>query len=189
MAFTHGLWLGEYIQYTLVKTGADKMPEGYMRATHSGRNFGIPAEFLVYENKPIWGFDDAFAFTLIHGVLPRPNDIGEPLEKMSKLWKIIDSFPIGESEWCPYFKEGSHPFKADNSAVKISAYKYTADGRHKWLIFIANSETAGIEACVVSGFAGGKLTNAQTGEPVYISGDGITLDFGRFDHYIFIFEN
>lgn len=160
-----------------------------MRATHSGRNFGIPTEFLVYENKPIWGFDDAFAFTLIHGVLPRPNDIGEPLEKMSKLWKIIDSFPIGESEWCPYFKEGSHPFKADNGAVKISAYKYTAGGRHKWLIFIANSEAAEIEACVVSGFAGGKLTNAQTGEPVYISGDGITLDFGRFDHYIFIFEN
>lgn len=189
MAFTHGLWLGEYIQYTLVKTGADKMPEGYMRATHSGRNFGIPAEFLVYENKPIWGFDDAFAFTLIHGVLPRPNDIGEPLEKMSKLWKIIDSFDIGESEWCPYFREGSHPFKADNNAVKISAYKYTADDRHKWLIFIANSEAAEIEACVVSGLAGGKLTNAQTGEPVYISGDGITLDFGRFDHYIFIFEN
>ena len=108
---------------------------------------------------------------------------------MSKLWKIIDSFPKGESEWCPYFREGSHPFKADNNAVKISAYKYTADDRHKWLIFIANSETAGIEACVVSGFAGGKLTNAQTGEPVYISVDCITLDFGRFDHYILIFEN
>ena len=188
MAFTHGLWLGEYIQYTLVKTGADKMPEGYMRATHSGRNFGIPTEFLVYENKPIWGFDDAFAFTLIHGVLPRPNDIGEPLEKMSKLWEIVDSFPIADSVWCPYFDEGSHPFKASDNAVKISAYKHTKNGKTKWLIFIANSETAELANSTISGFGGGKLTNAQSGQEIEINGDTIALDFVRFGHYIFIYE-
>ena len=188
MSFTHGLWLGEYIQYTLVKTGADKMPEGYMRAIHSGRNFGIQNEFLVYENKPIWGFDDAFAFTLIHGVLPRPNDIGEPLEKMSALWKIIDSFPIENSEWCPYYDEKSHPFKAENSAVKISTYRNTSGNRGKWLIFIANCETAEINAGVISGFETGKLTNAQSGREIPIFDGKITLDFKRFGHYIFILE-
>ena len=188
MSFTHGLWLGEYIQYTLVKTGADKMPEGYMRATHSGRNFGIPTEFLVYENKPVWGFDDAFAFTLIHGVLPRPNDIGEPLEKMSRLWKIIDGFPIAESEWCPYHKENSHPFRSENEAVKISAYKHAENGKTQWLVFIANSQSAGIKNDVISGFASGRLTNAYTGESVGVSNGGSAIDFERFGHYIFTYE-
>lgn len=188
MAFTHGLWLGEYIQFTLIKTGADKMPEGYMRATHSGRNFGIPTEFLVYENKPIWGFDDGFAFTLIHGVLPRPNDIGEPLEKMSRLWKIIDDFPVADSVWCPYFKEGSHPFKAEDNAVKVSAYKHTENGKTKWLMFVANSETAVLTSSKITGFNGGKLINAQSGETVQITDGAIALDFERFGHFIFTYE-
>lgn len=188
MSFTHGLWLGEYIQYTLVKTGADKMPEGYMRATHSGRNFGIPTEFLVYENKPIWGFDDAFAFTLIHGVLPRPNDISEPLEKMSALWSIVDGFPIAQSEWCPYFKAGSHPFEPEGDAVKISGYKYVGENGIKWLLFVANTVSDKINDCPISGFAGFTVKNAETGESVEAQNGIISVSFERFGHSIYICE-
>ncbi len=187
MAFTHGLWLGEYIQYTLVKTGAKEMPEGYMRSTHSGRNFGIPTEFLVYENKPIWGFDDAFAFTLIHGVLPRPNDIAEPLEKMSRLWNIVDSFPVAKSQWCPYFKEGVHPFKASDDAVKISGYKYDDNGSVKWLLFVANSKTDELTGYNISGFEG-RLTDAKSGEEIAVKDGTVSLDFERFGHYVFKYE-
>lgn len=183
IAFAHALWLGEYIQYSLVKYGADEMPEGYLRATHSGRNFGLPTEFIVYENKPIWSFDDAFAFSLVHGVLPRPNDIGEPLAKMSQIWGIIDNFPIEESEWCPYFNQNSHPFFAADNSIKISGYKHK-DGAD-WLLFAANSKTRELEACNISGFKDiSFVVNAETGEEIPVNDGTISLDFSRLGHYI-----
>ena len=183
IAFAHALWLGEYIQYSLVKYGADEMPEGYLRATHSGRNFGLPTEFIVYENKPIWSFDDAFAFSLVHGVLPRPNDIGEPLAKMSQIWGILDNFPIEESEWCPYFNPSSHPFIAADNSIKISGYKHKNGA--KWLLFAANSKTKELEACKISGFKDiAYVVNAETGENIPVNNESITLDFSRLGHYI-----
>jgi len=183
IAFAHALWLGEYIQYSLVKYGADEMPEGYLRATHSGRNFGLPTEFIVYENKPIWSFDDAFAFSLVHGVLPRPNDIGEPLAKVSKIWSIIDNFHVENAEWCPYFNKESHPFSADDDSIKISGYKQK--NGESWLLFVANSKTKVLEACNISGFKNiTNVINAETGEEIGVKDESITLDFARLGHYI-----
>lgn len=184
ISFAHSLWLGEYIQYGLIQNGADSVPEGYLRATHSGRNFGLPTEFIVYENKPIWSFDDAFAFSLIHGVLPRPNDAAQPLEQMAKIWNIIDSFPISDSQWCPYFEPQKMPFKCDNEQVKISGYKYIEGGKEMWLLFVANSKTAEIEKCNVSGFDGFSVTNTYTDETVYAENGCISLGIKRFGHYI-----
>lgn len=184
ISFAHSLWLGEYIQYSLVKLGADEMPEGYLRATHSGRNFGIPSEFIVYENKPVWTFDDAFAFSLIHGVLPRPNDIGEPLEKISEIWKILDDFPVEQSHWYPYF-EGKHPFSCDNENVKISGYRYEKNGKISWLLFVANSKAAEQGSVVVSGFDGcADVFDTESGSMLEAANGKITLDFGKFKHYI-----
>ena len=189
VAFAHSLWLGEYIQYNLVNKGADEMPEGYLRSTHSGRNFGLPTEFIVYENKPIWTFNDAFAFSLVHGVLPRPNDIEKPLEQMSKIWKIIDSFPISESEWCPYFKPDKMPFNCDCDKVKISGYKHTSNGKERWLLFIANSKTEHIGKCNISGFDGfDKVINAYTGESIVLENGTASFELERFGHYILIAE-
>lgn len=184
ISFAHSLWLGEYIQYSLVKHGADEMPEGYLRSTNSGRNFGIPTEFIVYENKPVWSFDDAFAFSLIHGVLPRPNDIAEPLEQMSKIWRILDSFPIEKSEWCPYFKADAVPFKCEASQIKISGYKYQIGGKAEWLLFIANSKTSELEKCVIKGFEDFTVTNAYTNENISVQNGELILGLRRFAHYI-----
>ncbi len=186
IAFAHSLWLGEYIQYSLVKYGADEMPEGYLRATHSGRNFGLPTEFIVYENKPIWSFNDAFAFSLVHGVLPRPNDIAEPLEKVSEIWNIIDSFPVDKSKWCPYYDKASHPFVSSDDSVKISGYKYEENGENRWLLFVANSKTAKVENCIISGFNGfSHITDAEKNTEISVENGKISLNFDRFEHYIF----
>lgn len=186
IAFAHSLWLGEYIQYSLVKYGADEMPEGYLRATHSGRNFGLPTEFIVYENKPIWSFNDAFAFSLVHGVLPRPNDIAEPLEKVSEIWNIIDSFPVDKSKWCPYYDKASHPFVSSDDSVKISGYRYEENGENRWLLFVANSKTAKVENCIISGFNGfSHITDAEKNTEISVENGKISLNFDRFEHYIF----
>ncbi|MBR2043529.1 MAG: hypothetical protein IJ946_04245 [Clostridia bacterium] len=178
MAFAHSLWLGEYIQYSLVKEGSTEMPEGYLRASHSGRNFGLPTEFIVYENRPIWKFEDAIAFSLVHGILPRPNDICGPLEQMSEIWKIIDRFDIDSSTWHPYWN--NHDFTADNKAVKISGYK---DKDGKWLLFIANAETAEIASCTITGFKG-TVTDEESGEILTAENGSLTIKMPRFGHRI-----
>ena len=183
ISFAHSLWLGEYIQYSLVKQGAQEMPEGYLRATHSGRNFGLPTEFIVYENKPIWSFHDALAFSLVHGVLPRPNDIGEPLEKMAEIWKIIDRFPVDQAEWIPYFK--GTPFTADHPAVRISGYCCRQGKAPKWLLFVANATTSPVSECRVSGFpAGATVRNAYTGAELPVENGAVSLSMERFGHAI-----
>lgn len=187
ISFAHALWLGEYIQYSLVKFGADEMPEGYLRSTHNGRNIGIPTEFIVYENKPVWSFDNALAFSLVNGVLPRPNDIEKPLEKMSEIWKIIDNFPISDSQWNPYYKPEKMPFKCDSGQVKISGYRYSKDGKNKWLLFIANSKTSDIKKCEISGFDGFKtVSDAYTDERLLVNKGFITLNLKSFGHYIIV---
>lgn len=183
VGFADDFWLGEYIQYGLVRDGAKEMPEGYLRSTHSGRNFGVPSEFIVYENKPIWTYDDAFSFSLIHGVLPRPNDIGEPLEKMSVIWKIVDSFPIEKSVWCPYH-ENSLPFVSDNGNVKISGY--SCDGK-KYLLFIANTKAEPAKV-TLSGFDGFKITDAEAETAVETQNGSVGYEMPRFGHKIFVVE-
>ena len=187
ISFAHALWLGEYIQYSLVKFGADEMPEGYLRSTHNGRNIGIPTEFIVYENKPVWSFDNALAFSLVNGVLPRPNDIEKPLEKMSEIWKIIDNFPISDSQWIPYYKPEKMPFKCGSGQVKISGYRYSKDEKNKWLLFIANSKTCDIEKCEISGFDGFEtVSDAYTDERLLVKKGFITLNLKSFGHYIIV---
>lgn len=179
MSFAHSLWLGEYIQYSLVKEGSDEMPEGYLRASHSGRNFGLPTEFIVYENRPIWKFEDAIAFSLVHGILPRPNDICGPLEQMSAIWKIIDNFDIENSTWHPYWDNPQ--FTVDNEAVKVSGYK---DKNDNWLLFVANSKTAEIAECTIKGFTG-CVRDEETGETLQINNGEIKIPMDRFAHRIF----
>ena len=186
IAFAHALWVGEYIQYSLVQGGAKEMPEGYLRATHNGRNFGIPSELIVYENKPIWGFDDALAFSLVNGVLPRPNDIGEPLEKMSAIWKIVDAFPMADSQWYPYYKPEELPFSCQNRAVKISGNCYSGSQNNRWMLWIANATTDDLGPRRISGFGGCEVTCAETGELLPVKEEAVTLRLGRFGHRILL---
>ena len=140
---------------------------------------------IVYENKPIWSFNDAFAFLLIHGVLPRPNDVEEPLEQMSDIWKISQSFPIDDSEWCPYHKPESMPFSCENNQVKISGYKHLSGNKEEWLVFIANSKTNEIKECDILGFNDFDVfTDAYNNKIIYFNNGKLTIDFKRFAHYI-----
>lgn len=178
LSFSHSLWMGEYIQYNLVKEGINEMPDGYLRASHAGRNFGIPTEFIVYENRPIWNFEDALVFSLLHGILPRPNDIGGPLEFMSGIWKIVDEFDMDNAEFIPYFNNPY--FVSDNENVKISGFK----AGDEWLLFAANADGAQQGEVSISGFEGKTIVNAETGKALSAENGKLILPFARFAHYL-----
>ena len=129
-------WFGENLQFDLMKGSSKDVDLDYFRAEYSGRNMGVPVEFIVYENRPLWQFENALAISLLHGILPRPNHIGHPLEVMSKVWDIIEKFPVEKSEWLPYWKNNA---KTSNPKIKVSYYKYTdVSGDASLLVFISN---------------------------------------------------
>ncbi len=146
--YVHGLWLGENLQFTLMHGNSEDVNLDYFRTEYIGRNMGVPAEFIAYENRPIWRFETATACAILHGILPRPNDIDFPLEYMSKIWRAFDSFPIEQSEFMPYWKN-----KADTAhpKVKVSYYRYRAlDGKESLLAAVVNISPAEVKGVQVT---------------------------------------
>lgn len=133
LSFAHINWDGEYVQTFVNKKGLDEVPLDYLRAEYSARHFGTVYEFLAYTFDN-WSFKDSLSLGLIHGMLSRPNDIGEPLEIMSPIWKAIDEFDIENSVWKPYWENDILP---EDSKVKISYYE-TKGNKKKYLVFVAN---------------------------------------------------
>ncbi len=137
LAFCHLNWNGEHIQTYIHKNGADSIPMDYLQTEYTGRNFGVPSEFLAYAY-PNWSFRDALSLSLAHGILPRPNDIGEPLEIISRIWAAFDRFPIESSVWRPYWEETA-VVQIEPSQILGSAYEHICvDGKREWLLLLAN---------------------------------------------------
>lgn len=136
MPYFHQSWLGENLQFVLMHGSTEDMNLDYFRAEYLGRNMGVPAEFIAYANPPKWTFEQALACSLPHGILPRPNDLKHPLELMSRVWRILDAFPIAQSEWLPYW---SNEVGCSHEKVRVSYYRYTdLSGETQLLAFAAN---------------------------------------------------
>lgn len=143
LPYIHQSWYGENLQFSLMQGSSQDINLDYFRAEYIGRNMGVPVEFIVYENRPKWRFETALSCALLHGILPRPNDIAYPLELMSSVWKILGAFPVEQSDWMPYWKNG---VKTSHEKVKVSYYCYTAlDGAKEILAFVCNISAAPIE--------------------------------------------
>lgn len=182
LPYVHQTWYGEDVQFAVIKGTTEDVDLDYFRAQYCGRNMGVPSEFIVYENKDLWTYENALASCLIHGVLPRPNDINRPLDVMSKIWKIFDSFPIEKAQWCPYWSNGA---EVSDEKVKVSYYGYTTlRGKRQLLVFVANTSAQRWEQVSI------KLP-----EPVSTAWDveakqetGLVLDLDRFDYKILYME-
>ena len=147
LPYIHQTWYGENLQFELMHGSEKDLDLDYFRTEYIGRNMGVPVEFIAYENRPYWKFESALACALLHGILPRPNDINHPLELMSGVWKIFDAFPIDKSEWMPYWKNEA---QASHEKVKISYYRYTdLSGESQLLAFAVNISASPVEAVTV----------------------------------------
>lgn len=149
LAFTHIAWAGESVQFKLVKVGPSNISLDFLRAEYSGDNFGVPMEMISYENRPLWTFEQAAALGMVHKIFPRPNDIGFPLEFMSKIWEITNRFPIDKSVWVPYWK--NEKFKFDDHKIKSSYWEYTDICNNKHILLIAaNLSVEKVKGAVLS---------------------------------------
>ena len=171
-------WIGEFMQKDFCAGVTDDVNTDYFRAECSGRNFGVPSEFIAYENRPVWNFEQALSCSLIHGILPRPNDIEYPLTLMSGVWKILDKFPISMSEWLPYWQNG---VKATHDKIKVSYFKHiTLDGRTELLAFASNISANKLQGVTLSFNEDVTVTvNAETMQKT-----PLTLDFGPYEYKI-----
>ena len=185
LAFADSLWLGEYIQYSLVRDGVKDIPFDYMRASHSGRNFGLMTEFIAYANPPTWTFKNAISFSLVHGILPRPNDILDPLEYMSKIWEIIDNYDVTGAEWHPYWTDNK--LNTGDEKIKASYYKKQLGGNEKYLLFLANgNESTASCSLDLTKLSDGKPFTATSLDGAELTKDGnvLKLELDRYGYGI-----
>ena len=130
-SFFHLQWDGEDVQWHVKKLGEDSieyLTPDYIRTEYIGRNFGLNYEFIAYTFDN-WSFEDSMTVALVHGVLPRPNVIGEPLEKISPVWKIIDDYDVTGAKFVPYWENN-----IDCGAEKTKASYFEKDGKRLAII-------------------------------------------------------
>lgn len=146
LPYVHLCWYGEAMQMDYIKGGIADMPLDHFRAAYCGRNMGVPSEFIAYQNRPVWKYENAIAMSCIHGVFPRPNDITDPLDLMADIWKIIEGFPVEKAEWLPYW---NNQVTVSDKRVKVSYYRYAAlNGATQCLAFCANTGASKISASI-----------------------------------------
>ena len=154
------IWEGETFQTPLLHGGITKMPEGHLRMMFGSKHFGIPVYSLCYSNDPVWTYHNAIATQLLHNSMPKPVDIGAPLEETARVWRAYDAFPIAKSEFKPYHTDNG--VTTSDNRVKVSYY----DAGDKIMAVVAGTEK-GIESDVTVDFSsiGAKnLTDAFTGQ-------------------------
>jgi len=138
LAFVHSYWDGE--QFGRGELAGDplrKLPLANFRAEFMGKNFGVPCEFLVYEQPPDWTVDHTLAFTLLHDVRVRPLGFGAMLEKLSAIWTVMSQFGVSEAEWHPYWRNGGL-IQTQPESVKVSGYRRIVNGQVRWLLVVSN---------------------------------------------------
>lgn len=179
VAFVHSLLDGESIQNPLLHGKISKIPEGHFCALYSGKNIGLPLETLCYPNPPTWTFaQGGLSAALPIGVLPRVIDDGESLEQMSKIWTILDEFPIEGSSWNPFYDNN---VIVSNSDIKVSFYK----NNNNILIFVANwNNLFQGQVKITLPFELSSLINTLTNKYVDISDNSFELNFNKIDYVI-----
>lgn len=156
------VWEGETFQSPLLHGIINKMPAGHLRMMFGSKHFGVPVYSLCYSNDPVWTYHNAIAVQLLHNSMPKPVDIGAPLEETSKVWKAFDAFPIAESQWKAYYTDNG--VVTSDERVMVSYY----DAGDKLLAVVAGTEKE-INSDVTVDFTkigGKKIVDAFTGETV-----------------------
>ena len=86
---------------------------------------------------------------MLHGIYPRPNSIGHPLDVMERIWAITGAFGIAEAQFTGYW-ENAGLAQSDDMRCKASFYsRKQADGTLRVLL-IASNPTADCSACVLT---------------------------------------
>ncbi len=125
IAYSTSVWDGEFFQARLLEGKIDEVPEPLLRTQYSGACTGVPVFALCYFNPPAWTFRQGLALSLPFGTLPKPNDIGEPLELTAHVWDILEPYVDANATFHPYYENGEDaPVKVGGAPhVKVSYYE------------------------------------------------------------------
>ncbi|MGD9498294.1 MAG: LamG-like jellyroll fold domain-containing protein, partial [Armatimonadota bacterium] len=162
----------------------DILPMDSFRTEFMGRQWGTPAEFLVYDGQPYYA-RDVLAYTLLHGVLIRPES-PDSLERISALWRVHDEFPFSHGEMLGYWVNGdlvriagspSGSLACGPPAVYASVWRLPAKGS---LIVVSNLTDRDAQARLTLNLAElgtgpGRVWDALTGETLPAEGGTLRL--------------
>ncbi|MHB8994912.1 MAG: glycoside hydrolase domain-containing protein [Armatimonadota bacterium] len=174
LAFGTSTWGGEQIDAIKppVKT-LEIFPMDSFRTEFMGRQWGIPAEFLVYEGSPYYS-KDVLAYTLLHEVPIRPG-APDALDRTSALWKVHDEFPFSHGEMLGYWNNAQY-IKVGPEGVYASIWRIPKRGA---LVVVSNLSDADAQAQVALDLqklaSGKKITDALTGEALANVNGKLTL--------------
>jgi hypothetical protein len=122
LSFADSYWDGE--QFESLQYGQraplEVLPLDKFRAEFMGKQWGLAAEFLVYEKRP-FTTEQALAFTMLHDVLVRPLDTGERLRLISRIWKAREDFGVDRARWFGYWQANS-PARSDQQGIVVSLH-------------------------------------------------------------------
>ena len=120
----------------------------------------------------------ALALSLPYGLIPKVNDVGEPLERISEIWKLYELFGVESSEFIPFYSEKEKGITVSDDRVKVSVYKK----KDKLLTILAITDNSlNTEFSVKS--SRGVIKNALTGEVLSKSGE-VSVKLTGFDFII-----
>ena len=178
LSFATSLWEGETFQSVLIKGEVDKLPDEYFQCLYTGRNLGLPIYLLCYLNPPVWSMNMALAASLPYGIIPKVNDVGEPLERISEIWTLYDSFGVENAEFIPFYCEKEKGITVSDDRIKVSVYKK----QDRLLAILAVTDNSlDIEFSVKS--SGAAIKCALTGEVISESGE-VSIRLSGFDFVI-----
>lgn len=169
LAFVDDYWDGEQLD---VKERGFRLPLEAFRAEFMGRNWGLPCEFLSYENKP-FTFEEALGLALVHDVPVRPSTSGGKLATMSRVWAAWEEFEVDRARWIPYW-EGGGPLRANRGEVLISAHV----GPRGVLAVVMNSAQQPLEFDLTLDAATAGLDPARLTARDVITGDAVEFTGG-----------
>jgi len=128
-------WDGE--QFQGVGAGTDVaalLPLDAFRAEFMGRQWGVPAEFLLAG--AAYTYEQAWSFSLLHDVPVRPI-AARDLELISRIWRTMDDFGRQQAEWLPYWRNADEVSVSPHDCY-VSLYRHP---RHGVLAVVANLST------------------------------------------------
>ena len=98
----------------------EALPLEVFRAQMTGRQFGLPLDFLAYVRAPFEP-EQAIAYAMVHGVSWRPWATREELEVAGRYWRVLDGLAIAEERFRPYW-DNADLLDCQPSEVLTSAY-------------------------------------------------------------------
>lgn len=183
MSFCHSLWEGETIQQPLMIGEINKLPDGYYRSVINGQKFGLPVNMLCYSNPPEWTFSKALSQALLFGCLPKPNDVGEPLDEMASVWNLFDKFSFdGNQTWHYYFE--NNKFSSSDDKIKISYYKNGS----KYLLICCNAVNKEVNADIIFKESNFKIISAVNASEDKFNGQILNEKFEGFGYKLLLAE-